>query len=119
MNTGRTEKVRRSERDAGRRLTPGIEDTLMNWGCRGRKGTPAWVVLALSVLNVGTAVAAEPGGSTGERTAAVNKLVAGELDGLLALYKHLHAHPELSLQEEQTAARLARELKEAGFAVTT
>jgi hippurate hydrolase len=35
-----------------------------------------------------------------------------------ALYRHLHAHPELSLQEEKTAARLARELKEIGFEVT-
>src|SRR5581483_7527872 len=37
---------------------------------------------------------------------------------LEALYKHLHTHPELSLQEEQAAARMARELREAGFEVT-
>lgn len=35
-----------------------------------------------------------------------------------ALYKHLHANPELSLREEQTAARLARELRQAGCEVT-
>jgi hippurate hydrolase len=34
------------------------------------------------------------------------------------LYKHFHSHPELSLGEVQTAARLAKELKEAGFEVT-
>ncbi len=35
-----------------------------------------------------------------------------------AFYKHLHAHPELAFQEEQTAARLAKELRGAGFEVT-
>jgi hippurate hydrolase len=34
------------------------------------------------------------------------------------LYKHFHAHPELSLQEKETAARLARELRAAGLEVT-
>jgi amidohydrolase len=37
---------------------------------------------------------------------------------LEALYKHLHAHPELSYQEEKTAARIADELRQAGFEVT-
>ena len=41
-----------------------------------------------------------------------------EYKSLDALYKHFHSHPELSLEEEETAARLARELREAGFAVT-
>mgnify|MGYP006270865215 CR=1 FL=1 len=36
----------------------------------------------------------------------------------LAFYKTLHASPELSFQEVKTAARLARELRAAGFAVT-
>jgi hippurate hydrolase len=50
--------------------------------------------------------------------ASVEKRAAAEYPSLEALYKHLHAHPELSLEEEQTAARLARELKDAGFEVT-
>lgn len=37
----------------------------------------------------------------------------------LAYYTHLHEHPELSFQEEQTAATLAKTLKDAGFTVTT
>ncbi|MCW5725355.1 MAG: amidohydrolase [Maricaulaceae bacterium] len=37
---------------------------------------------------------------------------------LRALYEHFHANPELSLQEHQTAARLAEELRTAGFEVT-
>lgn len=34
-----------------------------------------------------------------------------------ALYKHLHQNPELSLQEEKSAARMALELKKIGFVV--
>ncbi|WOJ94631.1 amidohydrolase [Congregibacter variabilis] len=37
----------------------------------------------------------------------------------LAYYTHLHENPELSFQEEQTAAILAKTLKDAGFTVTT
>ncbi len=47
---------------------------------------------------------------------------AGESDDypyLRALYEHLHANPELSFQEEQTAARMASELRALGFDVTT
>ena len=44
--------------------------------------------------------------------------LTGDYDRLEKLYKHLHTHPELSFQEEQTAARLAKELKELGFEVT-
>src|SRR2546428_8168643 len=38
---------------------------------------------------------------------------------LFELYKHLHTHPELSLHEEKTGQRVADELKETGFEVTT
>jgi len=34
------------------------------------------------------------------------------------LFLHFHTHPELSMQEHQTAARMASELREAGFTVT-
>jgi hippurate hydrolase len=52
------------------------------------------------------------------RTDAIQKGVAAEFDDLLALYKHLHANPELSLHEVNTAARLAKELRSLGFDVT-
>ena len=45
-------------------------------------------------------------------------ITADELAPLVALYKELHANPELSLHEEQTAARLAKELRAAGLEVT-
>ena len=41
-----------------------------------------------------------------------------ELPSLLAIYKDLHAHPELSRHEEKTSAFIAKELKAAGCEVT-
>jgi metal-dependent amidase/aminoacylase/carboxypeptidase family protein len=35
-----------------------------------------------------------------------------------ALYKHLHANPELAFEEVNTAKRLAQELRTLGFEVT-
>ncbi len=43
---------------------------------------------------------------------------AGDADSLLALYKHLHANPELSFQEKETAKRISKELQDVGFEVT-
>jgi len=51
--------------------------------------------------------------------AYVDAAIAKESDDLVALYKHLHTNPELSLQEEKSAARMAKELESAGFKVTT
>src|SRR4051794_2223074 len=49
--------------------------------------------------------------------------VLGRLDGLLpdleALYKDLHSHPELSMQEARTAGAAADPLRAAGYEVTT
>jgi amidohydrolase len=41
-----------------------------------------------------------------------------DLDDLEALYKDIHSHPELSLQEKRTAGLAAERLKAAGFDVT-
>jgi amidohydrolase len=49
---------------------------------------------------------------------SLDPLLAAESASLDALYKHLHANPELSSREMQTAARIASELKAAGFEVT-
>ncbi|MEX2175864.1 MAG: amidohydrolase, partial [Pirellulaceae bacterium] len=43
---------------------------------------------------------------------------AANLDDLVELYRHFHAHPELSFLEKETAARLAKELKAVGAEVT-
>ena len=45
--------------------------------------------------------------------------IAAHLDELEALYKHLHTHPELSYQENETSGRMAAELKQAGAEVTS
>ncbi len=36
-----------------------------------------------------------------------------------SLYVHLHSHPELSLQERETSATLASELRKLGYEVTS
>src|SRR6184192_3346816 len=45
-------------------------------------------------------------------------LADAELPSLLAIYKDVHAHPELSMHEERSAAIVAKELKAAGCEVT-
>ena len=66
---------------------------------------------ALFALLYGTAAAQQP--------APLDALLQPEQQSLDALYKHLHANPELSYHEKETAARLADELTKAGFTVTT
>src|SRR5947207_9124817 len=46
------------------------------------------------------------------------QLADAELPSLLTIYKDLHTHPELSAQEQRTAALLAKELKAVGCEVT-
>ena len=41
-----------------------------------------------------------------------------DMPGLLEIYRDLHAHPELSLQETRSAARMADEARRLGFTVT-
>src|SRR5436190_11689069 len=45
-------------------------------------------------------------------------LADAELASLLAIYKDIHAHPELSMHEDRSAAIVAKELKAAGYQVT-
>src|SRR6266498_3947221 len=45
-------------------------------------------------------------------------LADAELPSLLAIYKDVHSHPELSGHEERTAALIAKELGAAGCEVT-
>ncbi len=48
----------------------------------------------------------------------IHRRLDAEADSLDALYRHLHAHPELSFHEEQTSRRMAEELRACGFEVT-
>lgn len=49
---------------------------------------------------------------------AVLRGLDGRLDDLEALYKDVHSHPELSMQEHRTAGLAAERLRAAGFAVS-
>lgn len=53
-----------------------------------------------------------------DRQKQVDKCLNESLPDLLELYRELHAHPELSMQEERTAARLAGEMRRLGWEVT-
>ena len=50
--------------------------------------------------------------------AAVTTWLERSLASYLELYRGLHQHPELSLQERQTSTLVARELKRYGYTVT-
>src|SRR3954451_6119152 len=50
--------------------------------------------------------------------AAIEESVRDDYPKLDALYKDIHAHPEIAFQEEKTATRLATEMRALGFEVT-
>lgn len=83
--------------------------------------------VSLTLLLLITGALAAPHGGAGENPAknlpASLKLIHDCLDtevpSLSKLYTHLHTHPELAFAEEQTAARMAKELTQIGFEVTT
>jgi len=90
-------------------------------GGRGRLSTsvpgprifhPAsWLCLAICLFASRASLAAEP--------ADAGIWVKENMPPLVELYRHLHQHPELSLKEKETAARMAKELREIGAKVTT
>jgi len=65
------------------------------------------LLLAAAMLLPAAAVGAETG-----------PWIDKNIEPILELYRHLHANPELSYQEKETAARLAKELRAAGLEVT-
>jgi len=82
-------------------------------------------IFALSILSLACrAIAFGVGGSilaAGSIFAQeqpVEKIAQGELPSLLAIYKDIHSHPELSTREEKTSALVAKELRAAGCEVT-
>ena len=56
--------------------------------------------------------------STAAPAATVTQGVQADMPQLMALYRDLHANPELSNQEFQTSAKLAAEARKLGFQVT-
>ena len=82
------------------------------------RGCAAWpCALLVLAISVPTSVRGGPAPGKGPRE-PVRAAVARELPALDVLYRTLHAAPELSLHEERTSARVATELRGAGFEVT-
>ena len=50
--------------------------------------------------------------------ATLQESIRGDMPQLMALYRDLHEHPELSMQEMRTPAKLAPEMRKLGFDVT-
>jgi hippurate hydrolase len=56
--------------------------------------------------------------STHASAAALQDSIRADMPQLMALYRDLHANPELSMQEIRTPAKLAPEMRKLGFDVT-
>jgi len=56
--------------------------------------------------------------STPATAATLQDSIRADMPQLLALYRDLHANPELSMQEVRTPAKLAPEMRKLGFDVT-
>jgi amidohydrolase len=69
----------------------------------------SWLILALSILLPAPSLLSQQ---------TPQSLADAELPSLLAIYKDIHSHPELSGHEERTAALIAKELRAAGCQVT-
>lgn len=73
------------------------------------------VSAALAALSVGPVLAEM---DVPALKASIEKSFEADYPKLDALYKDLHAHPELAFQEVKTAAKLAAEMRALGFEVT-
>lgn len=83
-----------------------------------RSKTPKWFAIALPIVFALPVHSALADDTLQSRVAPIKERIARQYEQLETLYKHFHTHPELSLQETQTATRLARELRDLGFEVT-
>jgi len=69
-------------------------------------------------LLLSAALAAAATAAAGDRAERVEAWTEAHLPELLALYRDLHAHPELSFEERRTAGLVATALREAGYEVS-
>ena len=65
-----------------------------------------------------TAPLVPAGAQPGHASPELGQAVARDLPDLMNLYRDLHAHPELSMQETRSAGLLAAEARRLGFTVT-
>src|SRR5512144_763495 len=80
-----------------------------------RFGKPLLASVALSGL---LALPAHAELDVGKLKQSIETSFESEYPRLDALYKDIHAHPEIAFQEEKTAAKLAAEMRALGFEVT-
>jgi amidohydrolase len=83
--------------------------------CHGLKA----LVAMAAILATGPSLDAGEPRTHLKHVPVIQEKIQEELGSLEALYKHLHTHPELSFEEQETAARMAKELQAVGFEVTT
>ena len=55
---------------------------------------------------------------TASNAAALQDAIKADMPQLMAMYRDLHANPELSMAEARTPAKLAAEVRKLGFTVT-
>ena len=72
----------------------------------------------LLALLLGAAAMTAPLAAADAQPAGLRQAITGDMPELMNLYRDLHAHPELSMQETRTAALLAAEARRLGFTVT-
>ena len=77
-----------------------------------------WLVTVFFLGSSANGLAQEAKSARKPLVASIEKIIDVNAASLLALYKQIHASPELAFQEEKTATRLATELRRSGFAVT-
>ncbi|MDB5578099.1 MAG: peptidase [Bradyrhizobium sp.] len=75
-------------------------------------------LLVSVALAVATVVPARAELDVARLSAAIEASLAADYPGLDALYRDIHAHPELAFEEVKTAAKLAAEMRALGFEVT-
>src|SRR6202043_904861 len=74
--------------------------------------------LACRAVTFGVGGSILTAGSIFAQEHTVEKIAQGELPSLLAIYKDIHSHPELSTRQEKTSALVAKELRAVGCEVT-
>src|SRR3979411_1084785 len=78
----------------------------------------AKVLLASAALGAATLLPAHAEIDVARLKAAIESSVEADYPKLDALYKDIHAHPELAFAEVRTAAKLAAEMSALGFECT-
>jgi hippurate hydrolase len=98
------------------RATQGDPMTLRS--TRFKRTALAWLIAAIAVPAFAQTPPAAGGIDVAQIKPAVDAAVNAEYGQLEALYKDIHAHPELAFQETRTAAKLAEQMRKIGFEVT-